>query len=416
MSVDTNKPQTVVSVMKDSYSSDQMVGFSSYVLNKFKLSFDSLKIKYKDLKEVQEKIQAVDTNLKLVDFPITIFYDFSVMESEDNFITFDSYENKKKIQINYYFNSYEKAKPIFDVIQSFQDKDDELFVNISNFFLTADKQVKANEMIKVKDDFEINSENYYPYIDTKEMFSQFLMSDSNILLLSGTPGTGKTRLGDMLMQYLLEKADMKEVKKKRTIHETIEDTIIDVDIMTQESEGVKVAYIKNEEILSMDSFWNILQEEEYHLIFLDDLDYSLLPRTQNISTSEDIQKNKFISNLLSFTDGIFTAGNKTKFVITSNRDIGEIDTAVLRKGRTFDILNLRQLKHEEAAEIWINKGLDLEEFNEEFNEEMVLQADLGSLISLKLKAKKENKEIKPYISEEGISVYNTIKNPVKIGL
>jgi len=410
------KPQTIVSVMKDSYSSDQMVGFSSYVLNKYKLSFDNLKIKYKDLKEVQKKIQEVDKTLKLTEFEMTIFYDFSVMESEDNFITFDSYENKKKIQINYYFNSYEKAKPIFDVIQSFQDKDDELFVNISNFYLNTNKEVKANEMFKVKDDFAINQEDYYPYLDIQEMFSQFMMSDSNILLLSGEPGTGKTRLGDMLMQYLLDEADLQEVKKRKTIHEHIEDSIIEIDVVSQESEGVKVAYIKNEEILSMDSFWNILQEEEYHLIFLDDLDYSLLPRTQNISTSEDIQKNKFISNLLSFTDGIFNAGNKTKFVITSNRDVSEIDTAVLRKGRTFDILNLRQLKHEEAGKIWVKSGLGIEEFNEEFQEEKVLQADLGSTITLKQKAKKENKEINPYIKEEGISVYNKIKNPKKVGL
>jgi DNA replication protein DnaC len=402
--------------MKDSYSSDQMVGFSSYVLNKYKLSFDSLKIKYKDLEEVQEKILKADPNLKINKFAMNMFYDFHVMESDENFLTFDSYENKKKIQINYYFNDYSKANEIFEIVQSFQDKDDEIFVNISNFFLTPDKSVKANEMIKVKDDFSINSENYYPYIDTNEMFSQFMMSDSNILLLSGEPGTGKTRLGDTLMQYLLEKADITEVKKKRTIQEQIEDTLIEVDVMTQESSGVKVAYIKNEEILSMDSFWNILQEEEYHLIFLDDLDFSLLPRTQNISTSEDIQKNKFISNLLSFTDGIFNAGNKTKFVITSNRDVTEIDTAVLRKGRTFDILNLRQLKHEEAGKIWVNSGLEMEDFNEEFQDEKVLQADLGSTITLKLRAKAENKEIKPYITEEGISVYNKIKHPKRVGL
>jgi len=415
MSKDT-KPQTVISVMKDSYSSDQMVGFSSYVLNKYKLSFDNLKIKYKDLKEVQKKIMEIDKNLTLVDFPITIFYDFWVMESEDNFLTFDSYENKKKIQINYYFNNYEKAKPIFDVIQSFQDKDDELFVNISNFFLTPDKQVKANEMFKVKDDFAINQEDYYPYLDINEMFSQFMLSDSNILLLSGEPGTGKTRLGDMLMQYLLDEADLQEVKKRKTVVEHIEDNIIEIDVLAQESEGVKVAYIKNEEILSMDSFWNILQEEEYHLIFLDDLDFSLLPRTQNISTSEDIQKNKFISNLLSFTDGIFNAGNKTKFVITSNRDVSEIDTAVLRKGRTFDILNLRQLKHEEAGKIWVKAGLGIDDFNKEFQEEKVLQADLGSTIILKQRAKEAKKEIKPYINEDGISVYNKIKNPKKVGI
>lgn len=415
MSLD-RKTQTMINIVKDSYTSDQDAGFSAYVLGKYKLAFTDLKIKYKDLEEVQRKIKEIDLNITQTDFPITIFHNFSVLESPDNFITFDSYEAKKKILINYYFNSYEKAKLVFNIIQQFQDKDSDLFVNITNFYLTADKQIKANDMFKVKDDFKMNSEDYYPYIDIKEMFSQFMLSDSNILLLSGIPGTGKTRLGDMFMQYLLDEADLQETRKKSTIRETIDDAILEVNVVLQESEGVKVAYIKNEEILSMDLFWNILQEEEHCLIFLDDLDFSLLPRTQNISTSEDNQKNKFISNLLSFTDGIFDAGNKTKFVITSNRDVSEIDTAVLRKGRTFDILNLRHLKHEEASKIWLNSGLPLEEFNEEFQEETVLQADLGSTISLKIKAKDQNKQIEPYIKEEGISVYKKIKNPKKVGL
>jgi hypothetical protein len=41
-----------------------------------------------------------------------------------------------------------------------------------------------------------------------------------------------------------------------------------------------VAYVKNEAILSTDEFWVELQYYDYRLIILDDLDFSLLPRTQ----------------------------------------------------------------------------------------------------------------------------------------
>ena len=408
-------PETVVSVIKDSYTSDHAVLFSSYALNKFSLTFEGLKIKYKDVEKVISKILEYDKTIKRLDFPITIFYDFYVLENDDYMLTFDSMDNKKKVNINFYFHSYEASKDIFDIIQSFQDKDDELFVSISSFFFNDQKQIKANELIKNKEDFEYNSLDYYPYIDTEEMFNQFMMSDGNILLLSGTPGTGKTKLGDAFMKYLLETADIKQSKSKTTELKEYEDTIVEVDMITQESEGVKVAYIKNEEILSQDIFWNILQEDEYHLVFLDDLDYSLLPRTQNINTSEDIQKNKFISNLLSFTDGIFDSGNKTKFIITTNKEVGDIDTAVLRKGRTFDILQLRELHNKEARKIWLNNGLDEESFDEKF-QDSVLQADLGTTINIVKKAKESKVALNPYIKEEGISLYHRAKNPKKLGL
>jgi len=82
-----------------------------------------------------------------------------------------------------------------------------------------------------------------------------------------------------------------------------------------DNDEVSVAYVKNEKILSTDEFWNNLSSQNYQLVILDDLDYALLPRTQAVSTGEDVDKNAFISQLLSFTDGIFENGNNTKFIM-----------------------------------------------------------------------------------------------------
>jgi len=375
-----------IKVLRDAYTSDHQVMFSSYVIDRFSLTFEDLKIKTEDLENVIDKIKEVDKNLVRTDFPISAFYDFHILESDNNLITFDSYDNKKRISINYYFK--------------FQDKDDEIFVTINSLSLDEQRKIKNIENKKVKSDFNYNSLAYYPYIDTVEMFKQYMISDSNILLLCGTPGTGKTRLGDCFMKYLLDESEdditLSNAKTKKISLD--EDDIY----MSETNKGVKVAYIKNEEILATDELWNILKEDEYNLVFLDDLDYSLLPRTQQISSSEDIQKNKFISNLLSFTDGIFESGNKTKFIITSNRPVENI---------------VRKLKNEEAKNIWLSNGLDEELFYKEIGRDKeVLQADLGTTISMIIKAKAKNIEVKPYIKENGISLYSKVKNPKKIGL
>jgi len=415
-----NNVEARLSIIKDSYTSDHQVLFSSYVTSRFSLTFEGLKIKYKDVEAVIKKIMETSPNIKRFDFPISIFYDFYVLESKDCFITLHSYDNKKKVEINYYFHTYEESQEIFNIIKSFEDKDDELFVSIASFFYDSNKQIKATESIKVLEDFNYNSLNYYPFLETEEMFRQFMISDSNILLFCGRPGVGKSKLGDAFMKYLLVNSDVNDCVslKDSIITEDIdEETSMEIEIQSQEYEGIKVAYVKNEEILAQDLFWNTLKEEEYNLVFLDDLDYALLPRSQQLSSGVELDKNKFISNLLSFTDGIFnTTTVKTKFIITTNREVKDIDTAVLRKGRTFDILQLRELENIEALSIWNSSGLSEEMFVEKFKHGNVLQSDLGSTIYEELKAKEKNVQLNPYVKEDGISLYNNYKNPKKLGL
>ena len=95
-------------------------------------------------------------------------------------------------------------------------------------------------------------------------------------------------------------------------------------------------------------------------------------------TSDDAKKNAFLNQLLSFTDGV--QKNKTKFIITTNQHFDDVDTALLRKGRLFDILEFRKLTNSEALKIWLEQELKEEEFNKLFTDD-VLQSDLGSEIS-----------------------------------
>ena len=194
---------TGLRVVKDSYSTDHQALLSSYLFSRYSLTFEELKIKYEDVEAVIVKIMECDKNIKRNNFALNVFYDFYVLESEDNFLTFDSYDNKKKVQINYYFQSYEKAKPIFDIIQSFRDDEDELFVNISSFYFNDQKRITDTSTIKNKSDFKKNSLEYYPYLDTKEMF--------NIVYQEGT---AQNRLIKKLLK--LKPVSTWELQNKRT--------------------------------------------------------------------------------------------------------------------------------------------------------------------------------------------------------
>jgi ATP-dependent 26S proteasome regulatory subunit len=59
-----------------------------------------------------------------------------------------------------------------------------------------------------------------------------------------------------------------------------------------------------------------------------------------------------MNQLLSFTNGVFA--NNTKIIITTNKKIEDIDQAILRPGRCFDILDIQCLTKEEATEICKN--------------------------------------------------------------
>ena len=124
-----------------------------------------------------------------------------------------------------------------------------------------------------------------------------------------------------------------------------------IDYLSRHTEKVNanVASASDVNVLSSDNFWSALVAEEIDLVILDDLDFMLTPRSEEQGIT-DVTKNRFISNFLSFTDGF--KKNNVKFIITTNQSVDTIDTSLLRKGRMFDILELRELTNKEAKDVW----------------------------------------------------------------
>lgn len=260
---------------------------------------------------------------------------------------------------------------------------------------------EKNTSTKTMDTEELNdtSELYYPYIDTDAMFQQFFTGNENILILAGNPGLGKTRLVSLLLKYAYNNTEYLPYDKS--------------DIETVECPFVSVGRVKSVNVLANDHFWESIQKAQHDFIILDDLDFMLTKRDAEVRSQDDVIRNSFLNHFLPFTDGI--DANNTKFIITTNQPYDDIDTALLRKGRLFDILELRNLKLNEALNIWTDKGLKEADFSKLFSGEEVNAAELGSEIHKKLNKRVKNK-VKSYLLEEGISKVQKAKRTKKIGL
>ena len=232
---------------------------------------------------------------------------------------------------------------------------------------------------------------YYPSLDINMFMTEFFTRKESLLILNGLSGTGKTKFSSLILKYASENYHLIEDYNSYSDDEEFE------DILADSKKEIKVAYVKNEDILHSEEFWIALSENKYDFVLLDDLDYMLIPRERNVSSQIDIDKAKFISQLLSFTDGVVPTN--TKFIITSNKGDSDVDSALMRPGRLFDILNFKPLTKAEAKVIWIKNGLAEDIFP--FTTDHILAAELGSSIDLLLK--NSTISLRGYLKDKTIS-------------
>lgn len=164
-------------------------------------------------------------------------------------------------------------------------------------------------------DFEITtpyfqkiSDSLYPFIceGVKSYVNKFLNSDQSIIILIGEPGMGKSSL----IRYMLA-----EMNKKAYV--TFDESVISNDYV----------------------FGEFVNSKSAGAFVIEDADTMLKSRQDN---------NKLMAKFLNVGDGLISLGQKKLIFTTNLPSTKDIDPALMRKGRCFDVLNFRKLTLVEA--------------------------------------------------------------------
>lgn len=308
--------------------------------------------------------------------------------------------NSKNIVLSVCCKTEETNHKIFEFFTKYDSVEYETEMFLNSYYMNGNNIGESSKEYKY-DDLKYLSKSYYPYLDTNLMFDQFFTGAENILLVVGKPGIGKSKLSSLALKYAFENPDK-----------------IPYDKMENNSnldyQYIIVAYVKSTTVLANDNFWQILQDNNPDFVIIDDLDYMLTKRDSEVTSGEDVIKNQFLNHFLSFTDGF--EKHKCKFIITTNQTYSDIDTALLRKGRLFDILELRELTNSEALNVWLEYDLKEQDFHKLFTDEYILPADIGSEINKRLNKRINENALRSYIKEPGISKVQRAKKRKKISL
>lgn len=159
------------------------------------------------------------------------------------------------------------------------------------------------------DEKRLAQECFYPFLPVpmNEYIDAYLASDARVLILFGEPGTGKSTFIRTLLQ--------------RT--------------------GKKALLCNDETAISAGGVLADIERNGFKTLAMEDVDNLLRHRKDG---------NKFMNILLNEADGI--AESELRIVISTNlATIDDIDPALLREGRTFDIAHFVPLSYDEASAV-----------------------------------------------------------------
>ena len=162
-------------------------------------------------------------------------------------------------------------------------------------------------------------EEMYPFLNgetLEDYYLDFMKSNASILLLIGPPGTGKTTFIRGLLQT------------------TGSSAIVSYDAAVLEKDYVFASFI----------------EGDKSVMVLEDADMFLKSRKEG---------NTMMHKFLNVGDGLVTTRNKKLIFSTNLPSINDIDPALVRPGRCYDILNFTELTQEQAEKLAKRCGQNL---------------------------------------------------------
>jgi hypothetical protein len=168
-------------------------------------------------------------------------------------------------------------------------------------------------------------DSHYPWLKVpmKVYFQNFLKSSANILILIGPPGTGKTAFIENLIHF----------------------------------SGKNACVTYDEQVMNDDNLFQQFLESDANTMIFEDSDNHIRPRQDG---------NSMMHKFLNVSDGIISSSDKKLIFSTNLPSSNNIDEALLRPGRCFDIMNFRALNRVEAEKVCKDIGRVLPDGNEFF--------------------------------------------------
>ncbi len=174
---------------------------------------------------------------------------------------------------------------------------------------------ERGESIKVPLNYRPIVKSAYPWFkkDPLAYIDDYLSSDASVLICIGPPGSGKTTL------------------LKNIIHRSGGDA--------------KVAY--DERVMMGDSLFAEYIDDDSKFLIMEDADVFLQSRTDG---------NSMMHRFLNVSDGLISAADKKLVFSTNLPNVNDIDAALMRPGRCFDVIEFRPLTRTEAQAVIAEAG------------------------------------------------------------
>jgi hypothetical protein len=239
-----------------------------------------------------------------------------IEEGTDNFVKFDVNSNTTTVRaygdVEYAEDMVEVIEATFDVVTSYIEWIYSSDGNSVNVPLNRDR---------------LPVEEMYPFLKGEtlnEYYDRYMASSANILLLIGPPGTGKTTFIRGLLAH--------------------------------RNCSAMVTYDAG--ILEKDGFFARFIEDDAEVMVLEDSDAFLKSRSDG---------NTMMHRFLNVGDGLVTTKGKKMIFSTNLPSIRDIDSALVRPGRCFDILTFDTLSQEHADKLAAKLGVSVEHDKKDYS-------------------------------------------------
>jgi hypothetical protein len=160
---------------------------------------------------------------------------------------------------------------------------------------------------------EVMHDEAYPALgEPVHRFAQrFLNARETVLVLQGPPGTGKTRLVRSILGAM----------------------------SLRKGSSAEIMYTADKRALENDEIFVKFITREHDAFVIEDADHMLMARSNG---NQDLHRFQAIA------DGVVRAQGRKIIFTTNLPNIGDLDAALLRPGRCFQVIRTRSLNHEEA--------------------------------------------------------------------